>query len=468
MTKALESIHNPDVTIPRLDTGDAVHYGNSLPDIAAGFVAAGKECLNAFLCTESVLDWKLGGDQSLILMTRILAFLAPLCLDGDLRTQFEGLSIRFHYFVTLILICRRSFLNVKLLIDGTLGRVSLPPSPLNTMLDQWETTIRSRLSSFFTAMAQDDMASVSAYFTKEGTLVKGIGGNEIFRRVTVLPWYQVPGRGKPWKASITAGMPAFLSAAEWLKQANLSSASIRQVCEVGLAVVMVGLAHAQIPRWYETKSWQSMVSMISEDFSGTSASGTVNPAIRVDPPAVSNAMAIDPPLANPTSASDTVMAVQAPQPPPSSPPAPLPPAIARFAQSNTPRPTSRPPNSPRSSQSPTSAIDEHPARMRQINARASPLAELHGDAMEVDDAIANIGSAGEADNTQDPEAGPDNNPQELNPARTRKRSARQPVATALGRQTRSTKREFIFLTTGTQILTYPLFSYRKTRSARAA
>lgn len=229
--KALEALRNPDVTVPRLD-GDAEHYGDGLPGIVTGVLSATEACLKAFTCPEAVLEWRLGGNESLILMTRILAFLAPLCVRDDDKTRFERLASHFHSFVILILIARRSLLNVKCLVDGHLSRVALPPTPLTHMIDQWELGVRSCLSAFFTAMDQDDMAHALAMLSRGGVLVKQAGVNEIFHRITALPWYQIPGRSKPWMASITASMPVFLSAAEWLKQVNLSSASIPQVCHV--------------------------------------------------------------------------------------------------------------------------------------------------------------------------------------------------------------------------------------------
>ncbi|KAG8930346.1 gamma-tubulin [Tulasnella sp. 417] len=262
LEKFIETLSTPDSTLPRFET-DKKRYGEIYDDVIGRFLSGLEGSFRALLCPEAILHWRLGGPKSLIFFLRAFACLAPVCRTPELSQRFNELSVRFHHFIILIIYVRRSYLNVKQLIESHPSHSVLPQSPIGALLDVWTPNLETRLHEWIAALETGDIQQAKQLFHADIPWGVTVGKGELYQRVAIHPWYSATKPGKPWTLKVRGTMSVFLSAVDWLKKVSVDGTSIQQFCNLGIVVVIVAVAHSNIPRWFEAPSWQEVLQMFS-------------------------------------------------------------------------------------------------------------------------------------------------------------------------------------------------------------
>lgn len=272
LEKFIETLGTPDSTLPRFET-DKKRYGEQYDDVIDRFLSGLEASFRAFLCPEAILRWRLGGPKSLPLLLRAFASLAPVCNTPERSQRFGELSVRFHYFIILVIYVRRSYLNAKHLVASQPFHVVLPSSPITPLLDIWASNLENQLNAWATALDTGDIEQALKIFNAEVSWGVAVGKSELYQRVDNHPWYSVTKPGKPWSLKLGGTMSLFLSGGDWLTKVSINGASIQQLCNLGITAVVVAMAHSDILHWFDAPLWAAIAQMLSGHSNPSAATG---------------------------------------------------------------------------------------------------------------------------------------------------------------------------------------------------
>ncbi|KAG8937604.1 hypothetical protein FRC00_003553 [Tulasnella sp. 408] len=235
-------------------------YRKGFSIVISAVLSAVEAGLQQLFSPKAFLELRLGGRHGIILLFRALSMLYPLYSRTSIKNRFMWSAVRLHYFTTLVLSVRRSFLAAKTFVSGL---VTNSPSsygatdPLSVALHAWEQALIPRLQTWAKLIVLEDLQPLSEISTPnihpesdEGTL---------YHNVVTLRWYDVPAPGNPWQISLPIPSSSVSSTVTWLQTIMSSDLSICSLCHFATCIFALMVAERPSTHWEEDSVWSILL-----------------------------------------------------------------------------------------------------------------------------------------------------------------------------------------------------------------
>lgn len=155
-----------------------------------------EDILKRLFTPAAFLQWHLGGPGSIILIIlRTLSTLSPLQSRLPFKDRFNWVAVRLHYFVTHLLLIRRSIISAKSALASFEHHADLA-----TFVSAWEQGLSPRLQAWTMLILKDDLRGLTIV-ASPNLAPFGQSEHNVYRRTTQLRWYDITKPGTAWQVS---------------------------------------------------------------------------------------------------------------------------------------------------------------------------------------------------------------------------------------------------------------------------
>ncbi|KAG9040409.1 hypothetical protein FS837_000683 [Tulasnella sp. UAMH 9824] len=221
--------------------------------------------LRQLFCSKAFLEHRLGGSRGILLLFRALSMLYPLYTRSSIKNRFVWSAVRLHYFTTLILSVRRSFLAAKTFINGLVTDSSTsydPRNPFATALLAWDQALTIRLQAWANLILLEDLQPLSEISSPNVRPESDEGA--LYHSVVALRWYDVPAPGSPWQISLPISSSSISSTVTWIQTIIPSDLSICSLCHFATCIFAMMVAERPRSDWEADPAWSILIKALQK------------------------------------------------------------------------------------------------------------------------------------------------------------------------------------------------------------